>query len=125
MIGRINPLYILGGVSVLLLISILSLYSIKSNYTDAKIKYKETKELTTKLVSLKRLYSKRFILPRKYNSSVEVTHSGATTKLYAQKINLQELNSLMKYIINSTYQIQSFKIEKISKTKATLKMDIK
>jgi hypothetical protein len=122
---RVNPSYIGIFLGALLILFAFSLNQAHNQYYEAQSQYKESLKLATQLKSLKQLYSRRFsISTRAYPSVTKKTNGGKTT-LTSKEITLQNLNSLMGKILNSTYRIESLQIKKLNDTKASFEMSIK
>jgi len=135
MMNRINPLHIGALLLVVLLFSIFKLSSAKSDLVEVKAQFKETQELVTKLSGLKSVYadkkSVKKSLSRVLNLSslrsaniVQKSRKNGVT-LSAASMDKNALNSLMGKLLNGAYQINSFKIKKLSDSKVSFEMEIK
>ena len=135
MMNRINPLHIGALLLVVLLFSLFKLSSAKSDLVEVKAQFKETQELVTKLSGLKSVYadkkSVKKSLSRVLNLSslrsvniVQKSRKNGVT-LSAASMDKNALNSLMGKLLNGAYQINSFKIKKLSDSKVSFEMEIK
>ena len=135
MMNRINPLHIGALLFVVLLFSIFKLSGAKSDLSEIKIDYKETQILATKLSGLKATYgnkkSVKKSLSRVLNLSslrsaniAQKSHKSSVI-LSSASMDKNALNSLMGKLLNGAYQINSFKIKKLSDSKVSFEMEIK
>ena len=135
MMNRINPLHIGALLLVVLLFSIFKLSSAKSDLVKVKEEYKEVRELATSLSGLKTVYADKKSVKkalervlklsslRSANIQQKSKKSGVT--LSSVSMDKNALNSLMGKLLNGAYQINSFKIKKLSDSKVSFEMEIK
>jgi len=133
--NRINPLYIVVLLVLILLFSMFKLNNAKDDLKEVKKSYEIVNNLSTKLKDLKGAYSDKKkiekslknILSNKIlkNSSLEYTFKKSSLKIYTKKMDINSLNFLMSKILNNNYNINILQIKSLSDTKASLKMEIK
>jgi len=133
--NRINPIHI-----AILLIAVLGFFMLKLNgandeLTKTKRLYQETQQLSIQLKGLSNTYSDKNRVKkslakilkhnslRSYDIKKKITNS--TLLISAESINKTALNLLMGKLLNGSYNINSFKIKRLSDDKASFKMEIK
>jgi hypothetical protein len=135
MMHRINPLYIGLILFIIFILSIFKLSSAKDDLNVVKTDYKETQRLVVKLIGLKANYAnkqsiKKSLLRILKHSSLRSAKIAKKNKrdsiiLSSRSMDKQALNFLMGKLLNGVYQINSFKIKKLSKFKVSFEMEIK
>jgi hypothetical protein len=135
MMHRINPLYIGLILFIIFILSIFKLSSAKDDLNVVKTDYKETQRLVVKLSGLKANYAnkqsiKKSLLRILKHSSLRSAKIAKKNKkdsiiLSSRSMDKQALNFLMGKLLNGVYQINSFKIKKLSKFKVSFEMEIK
>ncbi len=133
--NRINPFYIGIMLGVIVIVLAIKLGYAKSELKDMENSYKETLKISTQLSGLKDVYSNKEktkislqrILELSSLSAAKIqkksTNSGMI--ITSDSINKNEVNFLMGKILNASFDISSLKIKKLSKTHASLYMEIK
>ncbi len=130
--NRVNPIYIL-----ILLVMLLGFFSIKLMHakvelTNAQKSYEETLVLVNSLTSLKNIYENK----KENKASLERILLGTSVDLeeqikknsillQAQAIDYTNINRLVSKLLNSSFEISILEIRKQSDEKAKLAMEIK
>ena len=132
--NRVNPLYLGLLLLVILALSVFKLNSAKQELNEVKLSYKETSKIANELTSLKSVYNNKNLeksLQRLFKHNVlkgieiDARFKKNNVKISTQSIDKKALNFLMGKILNSTYNVVSLDIKKLSEEKASLKMEIK
>ena len=133
--SRINPLYIVALLLLVLIFMFAQLSSVKDELVEVKNEYKEVSGIASELVGLKRIYgdakkSKKMLQRVLRSSSLKSANivqksKKSTINLSAESISKSALNFLMGKILNGTYNITSFKMRKLSETNVSFEMEIK
>lgn len=133
--NRVNPLYLGIFLLVVLALSVYKLNSAKSELKEAKVSYVQTSNLANELTSLKEVYSKNKNLERSLKrllnqnslkaAKVDSVFKKNNVLLSSSSIDKKALDNLMGKILNSTYNVVSLDIKKLSEEKASFKMEIK
>lgn len=133
--SRINPLYVVAGLVIVLLLALMQLQGTKEHLSELKGEYSEVKVLSSELVGLKHAYgdakkskkSLQRILRASMMKKEKVlsTFTKQGVKITASSIDKKTLNYLMGKILNGAYNITNLKIERLSDTKASINMEIK
>jgi len=132
--NRVNPLHLGVLLLVILALSVFSLNSAKQELKDVKLSYKETSKIANELRSLKSVYNNKSLeksLKRLLKNNIlkgveiDARFKRNNVKISAKSIDKNGLNFLMGKILNSTYNVVSLDIKKLSEEKASLKMEIK
>lgn len=133
--NRINPLYVVVLLTILLALVLYKLDTAKSELEESKASFKTTQELARKLVALKDVYadgrqikqSLQGILndPALLSADIETKFKTASVSINAQSIDLKRLNLLLGKLLNAAYAVESMKLKSISETKAELQMEIR
>jgi hypothetical protein len=133
--NRINPIYIVVLLTVVLSLVIYKLEAGKSELKENKASFKTTQAMAHKLVSLTDVYADdtqiKKSLQRVLNdaslrpSGLETKFKATSLSINAHGIDLKALNLLLGKILNATYVVESIKIKPVSDTKADLQMEIK
>ena len=133
--NRINPIHI-----AILLIAVLGFFIMKlsganDELSKTKALYQETQQLSTQLKGLREAYSDKNrvkkslvkIFKHKSLSSYDIKKKTTNSSLLisAESINKTALNLLMGKLLNGSYNIDSFKIKRLSDDKASFRMEIK
>ena len=131
---RINPLHIGVLLTVFLLFFTLKLSTLKDTLKNEKKAYQETAQIATKLQGLKAVYTDKNGVKKSLNrvlhqrvlksANIEKKFNTKGVVLSAESVTLQELNFFMGKILNGSYRITLLKIKRISKDKASLKLEI-
>lgn len=130
--NRVNPLYIL-----LLLVMLLGFFSVKLSHakdelTHAQQNYKETVSLVNELDSLKNIYEnkqenkaalERIVIGSK--AELEQEQKENSVIFHAQAIDYNTLNRLVGKLLNGSFEINSMEIRKQNEKSAKLSMEIK
>ena len=133
--NRVNPLYLGLFLLVVLALSVFKLNSAKHELKEVRLSYKETSKIANELTSLKSVYndknnlekSLKRVLKQKVLKGIEIDaiFKKNNVKISSQSIDKKALDFLMGKILNSTYNVVSLDIKKLSEEKASLKMEIK
>lgn len=132
--NRINPLFIVAFIIVVLIMGIFKLDDTKNELKELKESYKEAEALSIELSALKSQYknkskikvSLRNILKNPtLSSSIKYKFKKSSLLINSKSIDLSTLNFLMSKILNSTYQINTLNIKRLDDKKASFKMEIK
>ena len=133
--NRVNPLYLGLFLLVVLVLSVFKLNSAKHELKEVRLSYKETSKIANELTSLKSVYndknnlekSLKRVLKQKLLKGIEIDtiFKKNNVKISSQSIDKKALDFLMGKILNSTYNVVSLDIKKLSEEKASLKMEIK
>jgi len=133
--NRINPLYV--GLLLILFVVFLAfrLGSIKSDLVEAKEEYAKISKLAVNLSALKSTYADRkkltnslrriLALSAVRQANIIKNEKKSNVKLSSQSMDKKALNVLMGKLLNSSYNITSMKIKKLSKDRVSFKMEIK
>lgn len=133
--NRINPIYIVVLLTILLSLLIYTLNASKSELKENKESFKTTQALALKLVALKDVYADNIKIkqslqkvlndPSLQSAGLESKFKTASLSISAQSIDLRRLNLLLNKLLNAAYVIESMKLKSISDTKAELQMEIR
>lgn len=133
--NRINPLYVGALLVVFLIMSIYLLNSSKQSLSEVKSSFKETQKLASELSSLKKAYandlsSKKEIIKLLAHRNLKATdikadYKNSGVKISTDSIDKKSLDFLMGKLLNSTYDIRTIKIKRLSDEKASLELEIK
>jgi len=133
--NRINPIYILILLSVLLLMLIYKLDSTKEQLKDTQIAFASTEKLAIKLSSLKEVYANKQNIKKslqkilKHSSlkslSLQTKFKNSSLTIKANNIDKNSLNLLISKLVNNAFVISKMKVRKVSGNSAELSMEIK
>ena len=132
--NRVNPLYLGLLLLVILALSVFKLNSAKQELDEVKLSYKEISKIANELTSLKSVYNNKNLeksLQRLLKNNIlkgteiDARFKKNNAKISTKSIDKKALDFLMGKILNSTYNIVSLDIKKLSEEKASLKMEIK
>ncbi len=133
--NRINPLYLALLLVVVLLMVMFKLSGAKSELLQAKEEYKDTATLVKELSTLKAVYTDKSKISRDMkrllgntvlkNAQIQEHTTKSGISISSQSIDAKALNYLMGKILNSSYNITSLSIKKLSDEKASVQMEIK
>ncbi|QOY53912.1 hypothetical protein HUE87_08390 [Candidatus Sulfurimonas marisnigri] len=131
--NRINPIYILVLLVMILVLATLKLNSGKIEFNETQEIYKTTETIATELSALKDVYGEKvkkslksiLKLPALKSKSISETFKASSVNISSKSIDINSLNLLMSKILNSSYNIDSLQIKKLSDDKASFKMEIK
>ena len=133
--NRINPIYIVILLTIVLLLVIYILGASKSELEENKESFKTTQAVALKLVSLKDVYADQTKIKQSLqrvlndasirSAAVDTKFKTTSLSINAQSIDLKTLNLLLSKILNAAYVIESMKIKRVSNTKADLQMEIR
>ena len=130
--NRINPLYILILLVMLLVFFSIKLMHAKDELSSAQKNYEKTLALVSELTSLKNIYENK----KANKASLERILLGTSADLdeqikkksillQAQAIDYTNINRLVSKLLNSSFEIKTMEIKKQSDEKAKLAMEIK
>jgi len=133
--NRINPLYIALLLVGILLFLVTQLNGVKSDLNEVKEEYKTTKNMVSELRSLKNTYgnkekvkkSLKRILNLSSLRSADIKQSSRKSGISfsSSSMDKKALDALMGKILNGAYNIEKFKVKKISDEKVSFEMEIK
>ncbi|MEN8303571.1 MAG: hypothetical protein ABFQ64_05840 [Campylobacterota bacterium] len=133
--NRINPLYIALLLVVVFVFISLKLESVKFELADIKDEYKKKTSLAHQVSGLKSVYRDKAEVEKSINIllrfpavksvDIETKMKKESILLSSKSIDKNVLNILMGRLLNRTYDIHSFEIERLSETKVRFKMEIK
>jgi len=133
--NRINPIYIVVLLTILLSLMIYKLGASKSELEENKESFKTTQAIALKLVSLKDVYADNVKIKQSLQrilNDASLRSAGLKTKfkatalsISAQSVDLKTLNLLLNKILNGAYIVESMRIKSVSRTKADLQMEIR
>lgn len=132
--NRINPLYV-GILAILLLLFFtLKLATLQESLKNEKRAYKETLGVATNLQGLKAAYADKMGVRKSINrllrqrilksANIEKKLKSKGLVLSAKSVTLQQLNFFMGKIVNGSYKIGLLKIKRISKERASFRLEI-
>ena len=132
---RINPLHVGILLIVLLAFFTLKLSTLKKELKVQKKAYEEILQVSKELQGLKTVYADKVKVKKSLNrllhqqvlksANIEKKLNAKGVVLSAQSMTLRELNFFMGKILNGSYRIKELKIKRISKDKASLKLEIR
>lgn len=133
--NRINPVYIVALLTILLSLVVYKLDAAKSELEENKVSFKVTQDLAVKLVSLKDVYADQTKIkqslqrvlndPSLSSADLDTKFKTASVSINAQGIDLRRLNLLLGKLLNTAYVVESMKLKSVSDTKADLQMEIR
>lgn len=133
--NRINPVYIVALLTILLSLVVYKLDAAKSELEENKASFKTTQELARKLVSLKNVYADQTKIkqslqrvlndPSLSSADLDTKFKTASVSINAQGIDLRRLNLLLGKLLNTAYVVESMRLKSVSDTKADLQMEIR
>ena len=133
--NRINPIYVLVLLFVVLLMLMYKLDTTKEQVKDTLVKYKSTETLAVKLSSLKEVYADKVNTKKSLQKilrhsslksiSLQTKFKKSSLLITAKSIDKNSLNLLVSKLVNNSFIINKMKVRKISETSAELSMEIK
>jgi len=133
--NRINPIYIVISLMIVLVLFIYKLNVSKSELEENKETFKTTQAVAHKLVSLKDVYADNIKIKQSLqrvlndaslrSAAVETKFKKTSLSINAQGIDLKTLNLLLGKLLNAAYVVESMKVKSVSDTKADLQMEIR
>lgn len=133
--NRLNPIYVGIGLILVLFILVMNLQSSKDELIEAKDNLINTEKLANELSGLKNVYGdkKRIIRELKkilrHNSlksaNIQEKLKKSSMTISSESMNITALNQLMGKLVNSSFNITSIKIKKLSQEKASFSLEIK
>lgn len=133
--NQINPLQIGALLVVIIAFLFFKLSGVKAELVEANASYKMSEKLAVEVSSLKSVYSNKKKTKDAINrilsqsslkaAALNVKRDKKSVKISSKSIETKALNSLMGKILNGSYNITNLKIKTLSKTKASLEMEIK
>lgn len=124
--NRINPIYTLALLVVILIFGTYKLGSSKSELKEAKEEYKTTQSVVDEMGGLKETYSTQKKLKSLLKSlKVDKKFKKSSVTLSSESMDVNSLNSLVGKIVNGAYNIDSMQIKKLSDDRASFQMEIK
>ena len=133
--NRINPVYILVLLFVVLLMLMYKLDTTKEQVKDTLVEYKSTEALAVKLSSLKEVYADKVNTKNSLQKilrhsslksiSLQTKFKKSSLLITAKSIDKNSLNLLVSKLVNNSFIINKMKVRKISENSAELSMEIK
>lgn len=133
--NRINPIYVVVLLVILLSLVIYRLDAGKRELEEHKASFKTTQALALKLVSLKDVYADNIKIKQSLqrvlndaslkSAGIESKFKTSSVSIDAQSIDLRTLNLFLGKILNAAYVVESMKLKSVSDTKADLQMEIR
>ena len=135
MINRIDPLFIVLFLFIVLVLSVFQLSSAKDELNLITTDYKNTQKLVSKLGGLKSTYADKSSIKKSLSRILKLSliRSSKIVKntkknsviLSSKSIDKKALNLLMGRLLNGVYQINSFKIKKLDEFHVSFEIEIK
>ncbi len=132
--NRINPLYLALLLVVVLLMLVFKVSNAKDELLEVKREYKSTLALVDELTALKKVYTDKNKVQKELkrvlnnsmmkNAQVQQHTTKRAMSLSSKSMDIKALNYLMGKILNSSYNITSLTIKKLSDEKVSLQMEI-
>ena len=118
--SRINPLYILFAVVLLVLISFISLKSANESLEKTKYEHKEYMKVANNYHSFKTSWGNSNNTEKKIESilkiakiqNANITSLNKTIKIEIEKVKIRSLDKFINKLLNEQVRIQSFSISK-------------
>ena len=133
--NRINPLYVGLFLVLFVVFLVFRLGSIKGDLVEAKEEYAKTSKLAVNLSALKSTYADRKKLTNSLRRILALSavrqaniikyEKKSNVKLSSQSMDKKALNVLMGKLLNTSFNITSMKIKRLSKERVSFKMEIK
>lgn len=133
--NRINPLYATILLLVVLAIGMLKLSNSRDELKELEKVYKTTNRLSTELTALKDVYSDKGKVkeslqnilkqPVLRSALLKSDFKKSSVNISSEDMDINSLNLLMNKILNTSYNINSLDIKRISDEKVSFKMEIK
>ena len=133
--NSINPLHIILLLVVVLMFSISKLHNKQDELQEVQKSFNATKKVALELNALKNVYGSKNVVKRSVerilNSrilsklEIEKRYKKSSVSIKINSIGLVELNNIMGKFLNSSLNLSTFKIKKLSDKKASLEMEIK
>jgi hypothetical protein len=131
---RINPLHIGILLIVLLAFFTLKLATLKEELQSQKKAYSQRIQISKELQGFKTVYADKTQAKKSLNrvlhqqilrsTNIEKKLTTKGIVLSSKSLRLRELNFFMSKILNGSYRITLLKIKRISKEKASLRLEI-
>jgi len=133
--SKANPFHIVILLVVILLFLVLKLHIAKDELAHAKKSYKEVQNVAMEIEALENIYNNKNkntkllqkILKNPVLKGVNIdkkfTNLGAT--IVIKSADKKVLNFLMAKVLNNSFNIDSFKIQRLSDENVSLKMEIR
>ena len=135
MINRIDPLFIVLFLFIVLVLSVFQLSSAKDELNLITTDYKNTQKLVTKLGGLKSTYANKNSIKKSLSRILKLSLIRSAkiiqnTKknsvvLSSKSIDKKALNLLVGKLLNGVYRINSFKIKKLDEFRVSFEIEIK
>jgi len=132
--SKVNPLYILTFLVILLIFSISKVNYSKEQLKSVKDEYTNIENIANELYVLKKIYADKKSIKHQIESilrnralsdaNIEKVYKKSSIVISSDAISLKGLNFLVGKVVNKTFNIKKLKIKKISKKSATLLMEI-
>ena len=124
--NRINPLYVIILLVMVLIFAFVKLSSVKASMKVAQSEYASTLTLANELSGLKEAYTDEKALKKLLRTlHVEKKFTNSSVKLSSKSLNINELNRVMGKLLNGSYNISAMKIKKLSDDAVNFEMEIK
>lgn len=133
--NKINPLHIGALLLVLLVFFIFKLSGVKSELTQTKELYSQTRTIAEDLNGLKKVYTDKQNIKKSINRvlrqsslrSAKIEKKLTRTGMILSSVSMDKnaLNSFMSKILNGSYMIYGMKIKKLDEHRVSMKLEIR
>ncbi len=127
----INPLYLLALLTVLVLFVGYESMRSKEELRMSIAEYERTKELTHKLLALKKAYdgskSKKLagmLKKEKRFKAVKLQQSASALQMRAKRVSVAVLNALLAKVLNDNYRITRFELKRLGSKYVSFTLEI-
>jgi hypothetical protein len=132
--SRVNPLYLLALFSVLFLLSLYTLMSVKQEQIALKHSYQSAKILANDLQALQTIYTQKNEQQKRLDALLKSTQLKDANFIKEQKkslwhvtssaISQKELEFFLNKILNESYPVKSLTIKREQSQKARIDVEI-
>lgn len=133
--NRINPIYIVPLLTIVLLLLIYKLDASKTQLKENKASFETTQAIAYKLVTLKDVYADKTKIkqslqrvlndPSLKSAGLDTKFKKTSLAIEAKGMDLMTLNLLLGKLLNAAFIIDSMNVKRASETTADLQMEIK
>jgi len=131
----VNPLHILLLLTVFLLFVVFERFEVKKQLEEERNAYKKSEKLAKELLSYKKLFATKErvqsgILKITSQRSLKDAHlkiikKDSSIEIVSKSIDLADLNSLIRKLLNGAYIIETLDISRIDDKHAALKVEVR
>jgi hypothetical protein len=123
---NVNPIHIVALLLVMLMFFILKTGTAKDQFSQMQNEYKQRVSISKELKGLEKAYGdKTYVRNIVKNFNIKKDFNKKSVVLSAQSIDKRELDQIMNKVLNSSCNINSFDIKKLSDEKVSFEMEIK